>query len=82
MATQSLARVEPTPFTLAHLGDASASLLALWHGGKDAATVLAYRRDLEAFERFHGFICVPAALDAFFASDAGLEHTARRAPVA
>jgi len=76
MTTNALVRVENPHSGLAPLADGSASLVALWMGGKDTATVRAYGRDLAAFAAFNGFDTVPAALDAFFALDAGSAHAA------
>ncbi len=48
-----------------------AALLALWYAGKDAATVRAYRADLETFAAWAGASSVGAALEALFAADHG-----------
>lgn len=47
-----------------------ADILAAWLAGKDAATVAAYRRDLESFRAY----LAPHDLTAFLAVDAGTAH--------
>lgn len=76
MRTQQVVGVVTALPDLMSVANGPVALIDLWLGGKDAATVRAYRRDLDAFARFHGFTSVPAALDAFLLSEAGTAHAA------